>query len=56
MKKTCLMMVLVSFMLLGACQSAKNYPVHKNNKKYVETENIQWDLATEEDQELADEI
>jgi hypothetical protein len=49
--------------LLGGCETYSPHPYSSHPKKthpgkirYVETENMNWDSAKEQDQELADEI
>lgn len=60
--QTSRMMVLLSLGILFLCGCQSNSSLYRASKshphqvRYVETEDIQRDLATEEDQELADEI
>lgn len=48
--------------LLSGCETYSPHPYshpkkpHPGKIRYVETENINWDYAKEQDQELADEI
>ena len=55
-----LFMLTIPFFLM-AChaldtEGPQSYQRNSHQVKYVETENIQWDNATEETQELSDEI
>lgn len=56
----CLLMLTMPFFLIGCHTFNTEGPQYyqRNSQKvgYVETENIQWDSATEETQELSDEI
>ena len=55
-----LVMLTMPFFLMGChtleTEGPQSYQRHSQKVKYVETENIQWDSATEEHQELSDEI